>query len=153
MPYCAEADIIALELEKRDLISLTDDDGQRVVDSAKVTAAIERADAEIDKYCGARYTVPFITVPDLIKGWSCTLAAFFLFRNRKKPATLVDRYNKVMHDLGEIRDGDLQVPGATESATASGLPDSTTAGEGHEFTRAKFDTDGSMTESGTTETW
>ena len=151
--YCAEADIIALELEEKELISLTDDNRQGVVDSTKVNAAIKRADAEINKYCGARYSVPFTVVPDLIMGWSCTLAAFFLYRNRKKPETLVDRYNKVMHDLGEVRDGDLQVPGATESASASGLPASTTEGEGHEFTRAKFDSDGSVTESGTTDIW
>jgi len=153
MPYCAEADIIALELEEKDLISLTDDVRQGVVDSTKVTAAIKRADAEINKYCGSRYSVPFSTVPDLIQGWSCTLAAFFLYRNRQKPPTLVDRYNKVMHDLGEIRDGNLLLPGATESASASGLPASTTEGQGHEFTRSTFDTDGAMTESGTTEIW
>lgn len=143
--YCGQADIINLEMTEKELISLTDDNRQGQVGSDMVTACIERADAEIDKYIGSRYSVPLGTVPALIKGWSATIAAFYLHRNRGKHTTLIDRYNKVLHDLKEVASGGLNIPGATEASSSSGVPGSTVDRAAVQtFTRSKRDEDGTL---------
>ena len=151
MPYCAKTDILNFELTNAELITLTDDKALGAVADAMVTAAIAKADAEIDGYCQAKYTVPFSTVPTIVMGWSATLAAFNLYRNRAKPATLIDRYNKVMSWLTKISEGKMSIPGATD---ASGLPGSTTSGTVQTFRRSQFDADGNLVgDAGTMDKW
>jgi phage gp36-like protein len=152
MPYCTQADIINLELTEKELIQLTDDPDLGTVTAAMMTAAIAKADAEIDAYCEARYAVPFGTVPTIVKGWSATLSAFNLYRNRPKPTTLVDRYNKAMSWLQAIADGKRSIAGATD--TSYSLPGSTTEGVAQTFTRTQLDDSGSVIGNvGTTEKW
>lgn len=152
-PYSDIDDLRNLELRNADIIELTDDDNLDENYTPQVNAAIERGDAEIDKYCGAFYTVPFTVNPDVIKGWSTTLAAFYLYRNNEKPTTLIDRYNKALSDLKKISEGDLKIPGADDELSTGGLPASTTDGQGHEFTRGEFDDDGDQVTPGTTDIW
>jgi len=135
MPYCTQADIENLELTQQELVQLTDDNNTGIVDPAKITAAILKADAEIDANCQARYTVPFSSVPPIVLGWSATLAAFNLHRNRKKPETLIDRYNKVMSWLKSIREGDASIAGVADEGS---LPRSTTMGVLPTFSRAQM---------------
>ena len=186
MPYCSQTDIISLEMTEEELIQLTDDGNVGAVDPVKVTAAIIKADAEINAYCQAQYTVPFgpasevvgtdtknyacilahtaaalnkpvtganwatywqqkgssggtwvdgsayTAVPAIVSGWSATLAAFNLYRNRPKPATLLDRYNKAMSWLSAIAKGERQIPGVTDE---SSLPASTTQNAAPTFVR------------------
>lgn len=151
MPYCAKADIINLELTEKELIQLTDDPGLGEVATAMITAAIAKADAEIDAHCQSRYTVPFTTVPEIVKGWSATLSAFNLFRNRQKPATIVDRYNKVMNWLQSVRDGKASITGAADDSYS--LPGSTTEGVDPTFKRQQNDEEGTEITAGTMEVW
>jgi phage gp36-like protein len=186
MPYCTQTDILLLELTEKELIELTDDLNVGPVNAAQVTAAIAKADSEIDAYCQAQYTVPFgpasevlgtdgknytcivahtaaainkpvtganyatywaqkgsaggtwvdgsayTAVPNIVTAWSATLAAFNLFRNRTKPATLLDRYNKVMSWLSAILKGERTIPGMTDE---SSLPASTTQNAAPTFAR------------------
>lgn len=151
MPYCTQADIQSLELTTDELIQLTDDGNTGTIDPAMIAAAIEKADAEIDANCQARYTVPFSPVPKIVKGWSATLAAFNLYRNRKKPETLIDRYNKVMSWLKSVREGTASIAGV---ADASALPASTTDGTVQTFRRTQQDADGNLVGiPGTMDTW
>ena len=152
-PYSDQTDLRNLELDKDEMVQLSDDDNLGAIWDAQVVAAIARGDAEIDKYCSAYYDVPFVTTPEIVVGWSATLAAFYLFRNREKPETLIDRYNKTLSDLKKISEGDLKIPETDESLEASGVPGSTTLGQGHEFTRGDFDSDGDQTTEGTTDVW
>ena len=152
-PYSDIDDLRNLELTKEEIIELTDDDSLDENHTPQVTACIGRGDAEIDKYCSAFYTVPFVVNPDVVKGWSATLAAFYLYRNNEKPTTLIDRYNKTLSDLKKISQGDLKIPGAEDSLSTGGLPASTTDGQGHEFTRGEFDDDGDQVTAGTSDIW
>ena len=152
-PYSDQTDLRNLELTEEEMVQLSDDDNLGEIWAAQVVAAIARGDAEIDKYCSAYYDVPFVTTPDIVVGWSATLAAFYLFRNKEKPDTLIDRYNKTLHDLKEISEGALKIPETDESLDAAGLPGSTTLGQGHEFTRGDFDDEGNQTTESTTDTW
>ncbi len=156
MAYCTQTDIQNLELTPDELVDLTDDAGAGSVDPDKVAAAITRASADVDKYCAGRYDVPFAApAPALVNGWACTLAAFYLHRNRPKPATLIDRYNKAMADLVAVSVGDLDIPGVTDSTLGAELPESTTSGLGFEFTRGQYDTTGTEIPGtqGTMDTW
>lgn len=152
-PYSDTDDLRNLELSKDEIIELTDDDNLDENYTPQVNACIERADSEIDKYCKPAYDVPFAVNPDCVKGWSATLAAFYLYRNNEKPTTLIDRYNKTLSDLKKISEGDLKIPGAEDSLSEGGVPASTTDGQGHEFTRGTFDDDGNQITEGSTDTW
>ena len=152
MAYSTQADIINLELEESELIDLTDDRDAGTVDAGKVTAAIAKADAEIDAYCQAQYTVPFSPTPDIVTGWSATLAAFGLFRNRPKPETLIDRYNKVMSWLKAISENERQIPG--EISDENSDPGSTTDGTAQTFRRTQYDENGAVVGNpGTMDPW
>ncbi|HAS54112.1 MAG TPA: hypothetical protein DCS42_08325 [Nitrospiraceae bacterium] len=151
MSYCTKTDILNLELTEAELVRVTDDKKLNEVDAAKVAAAIAKADADIDAYCQAQYTVPFSPVPTIVMGWSATLAAFNLFRNQQKPATLVDRYNKVMSWLKSISEGKSAIPGVTNDALS--LPASTTEDYEPVFKREQKDSSGAVLEKGTMEIW
>ena len=150
MPYCTQADIQNFEVTEKELVQLTDDDNIGDVDQAMVTAAIAKADAEIDAFCQGSYTVPFSPVPAIVRGWSATLAAFNLYRNRTKPATIVDRYNKVMSWLKDVQQGKAQIAGITNDAS---LPESTTDGTAQVFRRTQRDASGNLVDIGTMDTW
>lgn len=205
MPYCTQTDILLLELTEKELIELTDDLNVGPVNAAQVAAAIAKADAEIDAYCQAQYTVPFgpasevlgtdtknytcivahtaaainkpvtganyatywaqkgaaggtwvdgsayTAVPNIVTAWSATLAAFNLFRNRSKPTTLLDRYNKAMSWLSAIAKGERTIPGVVDN---NSLPASTTDGTAQTFRRTQTDADGNLIgEIGTMDVW
>jgi phage gp36-like protein len=56
MAYCAQADLEE-QISPAELIELTDDAGAGAVDATVVARAVADADAEIDSYCGALYTL------------------------------------------------------------------------------------------------
>jgi phage gp36-like protein len=102
MPYSAKADI-QKEISDAELIGLTDDAGAGVMDDAKITAAIARADAIIDSYCGQVETVPFVTVPAVIKQHSITIAIYFLFARRSAvPEIRRKNYEDAISHLKDI---------------------------------------------------
>ena len=78
MAYSTIDDIRAL-LPEDELLRLTDDEGLGSVNTARVDAAIARADADIDSYCAARYSVPVTPVPQLLKSISVDLAVYDLY--------------------------------------------------------------------------
>src|SRR3990170_3018837 len=93
----------------------------------------------------------YTAVPNIVMTWSATLAAFNLYRNRAKPATLIDRYNKVMAWLSAIAKGDRQLPGVTDTLS---LPASTTDGTAQTFRRTQFDADNNLVgDVGTMDVW
>jgi len=152
MAYCTGTDIENLVLDAQTIINLTDDEMVGVKDQDKIDAAIERADAEIDKYLGVKYDVPLSApVPALVKGWSAELAAFYLHRTRLVPSEIIDRVNKVMSNLKKISEGDLSLPGIDGDSSSSGIPASTTQNRGHQFIRDTFDDEGDLDEPGNME--
>jgi phage gp36-like protein len=151
MPYCTQTDITNFEMTPAELLTLSDDPKAGVIRTDQVTAAISKGDAEIDAYCQGRYAVPFSPVPPIVAGWSATLAAFNLYRNRPKPSTLLDRYNKVMSWLQAISDGKRAIPGMTTDSYS--LPGSTTDGCVQEFQKQQTDSSGDIVQNGTMEVW
>lgn len=120
MAYCTKADILE-QLEEDVLIQLTDDEDAGVVDDDKVTRAIANADAEIDSYCGTKYTVPFTTVPPRILSVSVDIAIYNLYaRRRGATESIKERYRDCIAFLKSVSKG--------EATLGEGDPDGTPAG-------------------------
>lgn len=143
--YSSQTDIINLELTEAELIALTDDAKAGSVDSTKVTAAVSKADAEINSYCQGRYTIPFSPVPEEIKFLSATMAAYWLFRRRQKVSeSMLDKYIKATARLKDIADGHYTIQAATlktDSVAIGCTIDDTSVPT---FTRTKKDINGAV---------
>ena len=99
MSYSTKNDILE-QLDEGVLIQLTDDDDLGGVDDDVVARAIADADALIDSYCGTRYSVPFSTVPDIVRKLSVEIAIFHLYgRRRGAPEDRRKRYDDAVSFL------------------------------------------------------
>lgn len=155
MPYSTQSDITDIELTEKELVALTDDTKVGTVDAAKVTAAIAKADAEIDGYCRARYTVPFSPVPTEIKFLSATMAVYWLARRRSSVTnSMLDKYTKALARLKAISEGKYTLSGATVKSDGTGIASTIDSSAKQTFTRTKTDKDGNVIgDVGSTETW
>lgn len=93
------------------------------VADAIITEAIEEADSYVDGMLGSRYSVPFSSVPALIRGISADLAAGTLLIQHTGNTGTNDEptQGKVFIDRAEDRlkalaGGDMSLPGASVSA-------------------------------------
>ena len=115
MSYSLKADI-QKEISDDELIGLTDDEGAGVINDGRITAAIARADAMIDSYCGQVETVPFTTVPAVIKQHSITIAIYFLFARRSAvPEIRRKNYEDAISHLKDIAAGKATLGTTTEA--------------------------------------
>ncbi|OPL10677.1 MAG: hypothetical protein AVO38_16365 [delta proteobacterium ML8_D] len=105
MAYSTEADLTE-QISEDTLTQLTDDADAGSVDSDVVTRAIADADAEIDGYCGTRYSLPFSPVPGLIRKISVDIAIYNLYARRKGvPEDRQKRYNDAVRFLRDVSKG------------------------------------------------
>jgi len=125
MAYCTQSDILE-SLDQTTLIQLTDDAGTEGIDASAVARAIADADAEIDGYCGSRYSVPFATVPDIIRKFSVAIAVKNLFsRRRGAPDNRRKDYDDAIAFLKDVAKGvaSLGVNDPDGTPAASNAPD------------------------------
>ncbi len=125
--YCTQADIVE-QITEDELIQLTDDAGAGSVDSDKVDRAIADADSEIDSYCGARYGVPFTTVPTMIRKVSVDIAVYHLYTRRAAlglPEERKTRYEKAVQFLRDVARGLASLGSDEPAAAADGGPEAT----------------------------
>lgn len=120
--YSALDDIKKL-IPEETLIQLTDDEGIGTITQGRVDEAITQADSEIDSYCGGRYSVPFVTVPGIVKKISVDIAIYNLYSRRVEvlPETRADRYKNAIRQLEGIAKGviSIGVDPAPSAATQS----------------------------------
>jgi phage gp36-like protein len=143
MAYSTQSDLVE-QISSASLIELTDDAGAGTVDESVVTRAIADADALIDSYCGKRYTVPFSTVPAIVRKMSVDIAIYNLYARPvhmdETPASRRDRYRDAVDILKAIARGDISL-GASDP---DGSPPETSAPEFHSdnpervFSRSKL---------------
>ena len=119
--YCALADILK-QIPEEVILQLTDDANMGVVNQEVVDEAIANAGAVIDGYCSARYTIPFATVPAIIKPIAVDLAVYNLYARRVETMPDVREANqknaiKLLSDIskGAIRLGAEAVTAATST--------------------------------------
>jgi phage gp36-like protein len=105
MPYSLKADLLT-EISEDELIQLTDDESAGIVNEARVSAAIAKADGIIDSYCGQVETVPFTAVPGIIKQHSVTIAIYFLYSRRSAVSEVrAQNYKDAIAHLKDIATG------------------------------------------------
>ncbi len=81
MAYCTLTNL-KNSISEDQLIQLTDDDDHGEIDTDKIDAAIAKADSKINGYCGKKYSVPFVIVPDVVRDLSVDIAVYNLFSRR-----------------------------------------------------------------------
>jgi phage gp36-like protein len=118
MPYSLKTDLLT-EISEDELIGLTDDESAGIVNEARVTAAIAKADGIIDSYCGQVEAVPFIPlvggIPEIIKQHSITIAIYFLYSRRGvSPEIRKENYKDAIAHLKDISTGKAALPPITE---------------------------------------
>ena len=105
MGYCAQSDLLE-QISDDKLTQLTDDADTGSIDADVITRSIADADAEIDGYCGRRYTVPFTTVPAIIRKVSVDIALYNLYARRKgAPDDRQSRYDNAIKLLLNVSKG------------------------------------------------
>lgn len=122
--YCSQSDLED-RIDPQLLRALTDDDDDGLADTSLVNAAITDADALIDTYLRARYTVPLSPVPDAVLSISASVAIYFLLMRRREivPAEHQKRYEAAIELLDQLARGEIAL-GAAQSSTSSHLPQS-----------------------------
>jgi phage gp36-like protein len=122
MPYCS-VDDIKNRIPNETLIGLTQDDSSATApDDTKITNAITDADAKIDFYLAKRYEVPFASVPGAIKLISIDITRYNLYKRKydvEFPESVSDSYNEAIEMLKQIRNGEINLLGATMQDDAS----------------------------------
>ena len=121
MPYAAPQDVLDA-WPKTFTAGFTNDE---------LRVFLVRADAIIDGYLARIYTVPFATdpasTPELIQLLSVDLCMLdVIHRMPNTPEWVRDRITRAYDILKMLRDGDMVVPGATETSD-SGIVRSTTS--------------------------
>ncbi|PKN35648.1 MAG: DUF1320 domain-containing protein [Deltaproteobacteria bacterium HGW-Deltaproteobacteria-19] len=148
MAYSTQTDIEE-QVSQAELIELTDDTGAGSVDTSAVARAIADADAEIDGYCGARYTVPFSPAPAMIRKLSVDIAVYNLFSRRsnlKMPEDRQKRYDNAVRFLRDVSRGLISLGADAPAEPDSGLPRASTDRADRIFTtgRPSAGTSGSL---------
>jgi len=131
MPYTDQAALIE-RFGLAELLAIADRDGDDAVDAGVVSQAIADADAEIDAYLGARFTVPLADpVPPLVGRLAADLARYRL-QDDNPLDEVAARYRRAVDTLRELANGSAQLPlagaGSGELAIATAAP-------GRRFTR------------------
>lgn len=122
MAYCTIDDLKAAMPESV-LIQLTDDEKTGSVNTARVSAAITAAESEINGYCEARYTVPFTTVPTIIKKMTVDITLYNLFARKgasmegTRGESVQKRYDNAIRFLTSVSKGTVTV-GTPEAPSA-----------------------------------
>lgn len=116
MSYCIQTDILN-QLDSAVLLVLTDDANAGAIDADVVTRAIADADATINSYCQAGYTVPLSPVPEKIRQISVDIAIYNLYSRREDvvPDIRKDRNKEAIRFLEKVADGKIQLGAASPS--------------------------------------
>lgn len=140
MPYSTQTDLEE-QISQAELIELTDDAGSGAVDATAVARAIADADAEIDSYCGSRYTMPFSPVPVIIRKFSVDMAIYNLFSRRsvlKVPEERQKRYDNAIRFFRDLAKGMISLGADAPAEPGDGLPQATRTKDDRIFTRDKM---------------
>jgi phage gp36-like protein len=124
MPYSMVEDIKKM-LPEELIVQLTDDEAAGSINQARVEEAIAQADAEIDSYCGERYSVPFASPPEIVRKLSVDIAIYNLYSRlvREMPGVRAERHRASVRQLEAISKGLVSLgvdpaPGASKDGRA-----------------------------------
>jgi phage gp36-like protein len=126
MNYCTLNDLKECA-EESDLIELTDETGQGVIEEDKTDAAIAWAGELIDGYLRGPYNLPLDPVPGILKPLAVELSIYRLYRLKMKlsvPEPIRESYESSVKMLEAIRKGNINL-GTLADETDSRVPSTT----------------------------
>lgn len=121
--YATLADLSS-QFGDREVLALTDRNGDGIADAPVVAMALKRASDVIDSYLSARFPLPITVVPDLLVDLCCDIARFKLCGAEVTETEEVrNRYKDALKSLAMIRDRQIDIglndAGQVPSETAS----------------------------------
>ncbi|MFN3319939.1 MAG: gp436 family protein [Allorhizobium sp.] len=108
MAYATLADIVARAGEE-EILQIADRDNDGEVDADVIVAAIATAESEINGYISARYRLPLVQVPDLVKSWAVSIARYHLHRDGA-PDHVVRDWKSAMDGLKDVARSLISLP-------------------------------------------
>ncbi len=125
--YCVAADL-ENRISSLTLAQLTNDTANATTYNATVvTAILDKIDAEIDAKAGQVYTVPFTTIPAIIKQIAIDLACYAVFQRRPvqmdMPKDWEIAYKNANERLDAISNMMLKLPDTATIASAESAMD------------------------------
>jgi phage gp36-like protein len=121
MSYATLADLIA-RAGDAEMRQIADRDRDTMIDQDVIDAALVHADNLVNGYVGAKYDVPLVTVPDLVRTWAVSIARYILHRNGA-PEHVAQDYKDAVASLKDVAAGRISLPvtaGADPLPTAGG---------------------------------
>lgn len=118
--YATLTDMTA-RFETAELIQLTDEALNGVIDEAKLATVLTEATGKINAYISKRYPGPFAPVPSVLTDAACDIARYRLYKT-SAPEQVAARYQEVMDWLKMVAEGTATLTGddgatATQSAS------------------------------------
>lgn len=128
MPDGAAAYLSIIEFVDRfgldETIGATDASGAGVMDRKFLTGALSDAQAEVEAELAARYALPIVVIPAILKAMVADLAAVRMYR-RGAPDHVIEQAKVQRRKLERISSGALPLPlpaGVTAASAASDAP-------------------------------
>jgi len=107
MTYATQQDLID-RFGETELVQLSNRAGGATVDATVVDRALADADAEIDSYLAARYTLPLSPVPEVVARLAADMARFYLYDDRATEQ-VSKRYDNAVKLLKSIAAGAVSI--------------------------------------------
>jgi phage gp36-like protein len=118
MSYATRQDLID-RFGERELIALTDENGQFLVEDVLSTALVD-ADADIDTHLAMRYTLPLATAPVVLVRIACDLARYYLY-GQAAPEHVKERHDAARELLAALASGKVSLGIEEQSEAAENL--------------------------------
>lgn len=135
MVYATLSDLVA-QFGDREVIALTDRNGDGVADAPVYGMALQRASNTIDAYLSARYPLPLTVVPDQLVDICCDIARYKLCGAEVTETDEVrNRYKDAVKTLEQIRDGKIDIGLTVAGAAPAESASVRVSGGGRTFTR------------------
>lgn len=119
MSYATVQGLIA-RYGEAEIFQLTDRLGLGVIDDAVALRALNDADATIDTYLGARYSLPLATPSVAVEAAAAAIARYLLYVGTP-PEGVAAQYKQSMDWLRDIAGGDAALPEAAVSGEPGGI--------------------------------
>lgn len=119
MTYATQQDLVD-RFGATELLQLSDRANTGSIDAAVVAKALADADAEIDSYLAARYTLPLASSPEIIVRLAADMARYFLYDDRATDQ-VGKRYEAAVKLLRAISSGAASI--GVDSANAQPATD------------------------------
>jgi phage gp36-like protein len=86
---------------------------------ADFTKTERAASSLVSGYIGAKYTLPLLTVPDVVKGWALDITRYRLW-DEAAPEEVRRRYEDALQQLRDLAAGKLALPPGVDGTPSTG---------------------------------